>query len=343
MKRHLLATGLAVALIATPVALAGSPAKKPVKKAETIAVIGDIPYGDPLIAEFPADIQEINADPGVSRVLHLGDIKNGSSRCDTSYFNARLADFQRFADPLVYTPGDNEWTDCHRANNGGYVPTERLATIRDLFFPKPGKTLGQHKVKVDYQNRRFPENTMWEQSDVVLGMVHVVGSNDDQAPWFTDRKDAGGTPIPETPAEAALQAREFLPRESAAIRWIDKIFDEAQDQHAPGVLISMQADMWDPAAEQSAFAPIKAVLADRAARFGKPVLLLEGDSHLFEVDTPTGMPANLTRAVVEGSTNIPHEWLRLHIDPSSPKVFSCENIEFVTKVVRDCPPGPLAP
>ncbi|MDX6689664.1 MAG: hypothetical protein QOG15_1121 [Solirubrobacteraceae bacterium] len=342
MKRNLLATALAVALIATPVALAGSPSQRHGTKAETIAVIGDIPYGDPLIAEFPADIQEINADPDVSRVLHLGDIKNGSSRCDTSYFQARLADFQTFDGPLVYTPGDNEWTDCHRANNGGYLPTERLATIRDLFFPKHGKTLGQHKATVDYQSDRFPENTMWEQAGIVLGMVHVVGSNDDQAPWFTDRKDAGGTAVPETPAEAALQAREFLPREAAAIRWIDKVFDAAQDEHAPGLVVGMQADMWDPTAEQSAFAPIKAVLADRAARFGKPVLLFEGDSHVFKVDTPPGMPANLTRVVVEGSTTTPHEWLRLHVDPSSPRVFSCENVVFVTKTVTPCP-GTLAP
>jgi hypothetical protein len=71
-------------------------------------------------------------------------------------------------------------------------------------------------------------------------------------------------------------------------------------------------------------------------------LLLQGDSHLFKVDTPPRMPANLTRAVVEGSTNFPHEWLRLHIDPRNPKVFSCENVEFVTKGVTPCP-GTLAP
>jgi len=43
----------------------------PKPTATTIAVIGDIPYGDALIAEFPQDIKEINADPDVSRRLNV--------------------------------------------------------------------------------------------------------------------------------------------------------------------------------------------------------------------------------------------------------------------------------
>ena len=53
--------------------------------------------------------------------------------------------FDDFKDPLVYTPGDNEWTDCHRTNNGSYLPTERLAKLRELFYPAPGVTLGGRK------------------------------------------------------------------------------------------------------------------------------------------------------------------------------------------------------
>ena len=35
-----------------------------------------------------------------------------------------------------YTPGDNEWTDCHRPAAGGYVPTERLARLRAAVLPR---------------------------------------------------------------------------------------------------------------------------------------------------------------------------------------------------------------
>ena len=82
------------------------------------AVIGDVPYGADQVAAFPGWIQQINADPAVRSVVHVGDIKNGSSVCSDDYFHLIRSDFDTFEDPLVYTPGDNEWTDCHRANNG---------------------------------------------------------------------------------------------------------------------------------------------------------------------------------------------------------------------------------
>jgi len=344
MKRNVLAVCLATALLATPVVLAGASNDRSASAAQTLAVIGDIPYGPEQIVAFASEIKQINADPNVSGVLHLGDIKNGSSRCDTSYFEARLADFQTFADPLVYTPGDNEWTDCHRANNGGYEPTERLDTLRKVFFAKPGRTLGQSRARVEYQSRRYPENTTVQLGRVRYGIVHVVGSNDNQLPWFTDRKDpTTGAAKPETPAETALRARGYTLREAAALRWIDRVFDAAEQEGAPAVVLAMQADMWDgPATGQTAFIAIKAVIADRAARFGKPVLLLQGDSHEFKVDTPPGQPANLTRVVVQGSTELPHEWLRLRVDPAKPKVFSCENVVFGSGAVTPCP-APLAP
>jgi hypothetical protein len=102
----------------------------------------------------------------------------------------------------------------------------------------------------------------------------------------------------------------------------------------------MQADMWDSAAppsELSAFATFKAQIADWAARFGGPVWLLEGDSHILKVDRPAGMPPNLTRVVVQGSTNTPHEWLRLHVQPRSAGVFSCESVVFGSGATTPCP------
>jgi hypothetical protein len=338
------ALGLALTtlVLIAPAALAPvAHAAGPERGATTLAVIGDFPYGDPLIAEFPADIAEINADPDVRRVIHLGDIKNGSSRCDDSYFAARFADFQTFTDPLVYTPGDNEWTDCHRANNGGYQPTERLAAVRARFFPRHGRTLGRHERRVEFQSHAYPENVAWDESHVQFGTVQLVGSNDDQDPWFGDRTDpATGAPRPETATETQLRTAEYTGREAAARAWIDQIFNRAQRSHAAGVVLGMQADMWDSAAppsELTAFAPFKALIADRAARFGRPVWLLEGDSHILKVDRPEGMPANLTRVVVQGSTSTPHEWLRLRVQPRSRGVLSCESVVFGSGTTTPCP------
>jgi hypothetical protein len=314
----------------------------------TLAIIGDIPYGAPLIAEFPSDIAEINADPTVTRTVHLGDIKNGSSRCDTSYFQQIRSDFDGFVKPFVYTPGDNEWTDCHRANNGGYTPAgpvpagqepSRLDTVRQVFFDKPGRTLGKHWAPIDFQSRAFPENTMWQQAGTTFSVLNIPGSNNDFLPWF----DAA-----ETDAQKAAQADEVATRTDADLDWLDRTFRTARHEHAAAVAIGIQADMWDPAiiaagpGQYSAFTPIVQELARQAHKFGKPVLLLNGDSHLYESDHPLADPhattslmygvvvpvPNLVRVTVQGSTNVPHEWLKLHVDPHTPGVFSWENVVF---------------
>lgn len=64
--------------------------------------------------------------------------------CSDEYFQKIKGYFDKFADPLVRTVGDDEWTGCHRANDGGYNPFERLAKIRQVFFPSPGRSPGQH-------------------------------------------------------------------------------------------------------------------------------------------------------------------------------------------------------
>jgi len=88
---------------------------------------------------MPQLIALINSDPAVHFVIHLGDIKAGSnSQCTDAYNLTIKALFDTFEDPLVYTIGDNEWTDCHKfsKNNGLYTPTrQRLQAVRTLFFP----------------------------------------------------------------------------------------------------------------------------------------------------------------------------------------------------------------
>ena len=155
----------------------------------SFAVVGDVPYGDAQIAAFPAWIDQINA-AAPALTFHVGDIKNGSSRCDDAYYSLIRSDFDRFVNPLVYTPGDNEWTDCHRANNGGYNPLERLAHDRSVFFDTPGTSLGQNPTRVDSQAAAgFPENVQLRRDGVDFAVLHVVGSNDGRAAVDRHRQD----------------------------------------------------------------------------------------------------------------------------------------------------------
>ena len=74
-----LALTVAAPVAASAPALAAGPADRP--GGYTFAVIGDVPYGADQVARFPGWIRQINADPKVSSVVHVGDIKNGSSVC----------------------------------------------------------------------------------------------------------------------------------------------------------------------------------------------------------------------------------------------------------------------
>jgi hypothetical protein len=119
------------------------------------------------------------------------------------------------------------------------------------------------------------------------------------------------------------------------------------------VVIALQADMWDPAAIApggnglSTYTSFVQQLANLSIQFGQPVLLLNGDSHVFEVDHPLAVPTtatglihktrpvpNLTRITVQGSTNKPGEWLRLTIDTRIPGVFSWKNVPYCNGQIR---------
>jgi hypothetical protein len=302
----------------------------------TFAVIGDMPYGDAEITDFPRVISQINADPDVTFVSHLGDIKNGSTVCSDAYFQMIKSHFDQFKDPLVYTMGDNEWTDCHRPNNGSYNPLERLAKVRQIFLARPGWTLGQNRVRVTSQaDEDIPENVRYTRAGVAFAAVHVVGSNNSMEPWTGNNQ-----PIPE-------QAAEVLARTASVIASIRDTFASARLHHDRAVTLMMQADMFDPTvsdpsyADYYAFQPIVAAIAREAAAFDGPVYLFNGDSHLYESDQPlaagsswlsfyhlaTAVP-NLHRITVDGSDNA-KDYLRVTVQPHSPQVLSWTRVPLV--------------
>ena len=280
----------------------------------TLAVIGDVPYGAEQEAAFGSLITAINDDPKVRDVVHVGDIKSGSTHCTDTRFAAVAAAFATLNDPLIYTPGDNEWTDCHRANNGAFNPLERLAAIRSLFFAEPSDTLGRHPKHVDAQPG-YPENVRWIESRVAFATLHVIGSNNGLSVWT-------GLGLS---APTAEQAAEVGNRIDATLEWIDAAFAAAADRGLQGVVLAMQADTWSPT-PSSAQQAIVDRIAERTAAFDGPVLLIQGDTHTYKVDDPLGLP-NFTRIVVHGET-LPFEYLRLTIDPRAAELFSWERVQI---------------
>ena len=301
----------------------------------TFAVIGDVPYGEAAQAHFPTFIAGINADPDVRQVTHLGDIKSGSTTCDDARFATIRRDFDLFADPLHYTPGDNEWTDCHRANNGAYQSLERLATIRSLFFSPADRTQGHPEPVRTQADRGVPENQRWTAGGLSFATLHVVGSNDDLAPW---------TGVGQTSPTAAQVADERQ-RMSAAIANVKAAFADARTHQRRAVVLQQQTDMFDPTvtdpqlSDYSAFKPLVQTLIEESRRFRGQVYLFNGDSHRFNQDRPLaagspwlsfygvkGHADGLRRVTVDGSDLGEADWLKVTTHPRGREVLGFEQV-----------------
>jgi hypothetical protein len=344
-----------------------------------LAVIGDAPYGTTAAdtSQFqanPAFINAINSDPDVSLVMHAGDIHSGKQYCTQAYDAAIFSQWQAFKRPLVYTPGDNEWTDCHKAGEGGGTynvtsgtvdfvkdgagnpvdykggdPVENLKLVRQIFFATPGQTLGAGGMGVVSQatafDARFPadkeyvENVQFEKSGVMFVTMNVPGgSNNDTDPWYG------------SPAMGASQQQEVANRSAADLRWLASAFMAAAANGDTAIVIMLQADMWDldgkAASHIAQYKQFVDAIASNTKTFGKPVLLINGDSHVYRSDNPlkagqscvtesgAGVQTaackddayanqpngydvpNFHRIVVHGST-APLEWLKLTVDPGT--------------------------
>lgn len=286
----------------------------------TIVALGDAPYGDPgvVYAPFETLIGEINAhEPEL--VIHVGDTKSGSTPCSDEMLNDQKHFLNSFAAPLLYAIGDNEWTDCYRSKAGGYEPQERLAYIRDTYFTEAGMSLGGEPVAVESQAEQgFPENMRLMHKDVMIMVAHVVGSNNNFEPRSMEN------------------IQEYMERDAANIAWLRETFAKATDEGAKALVLGIQADMFEftfgPSwnregfIRHSGFANFGERLKAEAAAFGKPVLLVYGDSHVFRQSRPFPDSApNIMGLEVPGSKNM--DAVEITIDPETSGVFSVALIQ----------------
>ncbi|MDP1807629.1 MAG: hypothetical protein Q8K72_20795 [Acidimicrobiales bacterium] len=264
------------------------------------AVIGDYPYTPEDVGKFDRLIDAINAE-APALVLHVGDISNVA--CTDAALNTSLAALGRFAMPVVYTPGDNEWTDCEGA---GADPLERLGRVRQLFFPTD-QSLGRRTLTVTRQSAEYPENSRVTVGDVTFVAVHQVGSSN------------GTGRSPEGDAEAAA-------RSDAGAAWIRAGFEAAAA--SKGIVVFFQADPnFDlyRVGVRNVHTPFLRNIEREAILYGKPVLLVHGDTHLFRVDkalvsSGSGRPIeNVTRLENFGEREV--HWSRVTVDPAGPELF----------------------
>lgn len=281
----------------------------------TFAAFGDTPYSDAERRALPAMLAQMDAQ-SLAFVLHVGDIKSGDTPCDDAVYADRLALFETSRHPLLYTPGDNEWADCHRRAAGGFDPLERLRRLRAVFFARA--PLGRTTLAVERQGG-LPENLRWRHGQVLFLTLHAVGSDN-------HRGKAG------TPARA-----EFLARQRANLAWLAQGFAQAKRERLAGVVVAMQAD---PGFERLAvghprppYRKLLEALRRETERFPGQVLLIHGDTHWQRVDQPlrdagTRRPlANFTRLEVYGSPFM--GWVKVTVDADAPALFRFEPQPYV--------------
>jgi len=282
----------------------------------TFATLGDMPYFLPEdFARFENVIKGINKAPVVFSV-HVGDFKSSSTPCSDEAFNKILGYFATFKKPLIYTPGDNEWTDCHKKEAGAFSPEERLEALRKLYFKSP-TSFGQEKMALIPESslpafKKYVENTRWDYGNIAFATFHAVGSNNNFLPTNT-----------------VTFNQEFYERDAANVAWIKETFKHAKGLQLSGIVLFTQADMFGEKKdlkEASGFINILKTLQEESIAFGKPVLLVNGDSHEYIVDKPILADKktkktllNFTRLQVFGEIDM--HTVMVTVNPENPNLF----------------------
>ena len=305
-------------------------------------LIGDMPYTHRAMAEYRRVLAELNA-ADLAFVIHVGDIQNdprghypnpanSALPCTDENYQAIYNSFQSLRHPVILTPGDNDWADCHLVRDKKVDPLERLAKLRAIFYPE-GKSLGQRSMAVQSQKSdpahgKFAENLRWSIGSVTFVTLHIVGSNDNLG----------------RSSEMDAEHRE---RKAANLVWLRAAFAAAKADNSRGLVLMVQANpgfenYWPADAKGRYFSPFVArgqpvpsypaafddyvaALSEELEGYDKPVLFLHGDTHLFRMDKPLYSRKsnrafeNFTR--VETFGNPDTHWVRITVDPSTPQLF----------------------
>ncbi|MCB1824111.1 MAG: hypothetical protein KDJ54_05805 [Candidatus Competibacteraceae bacterium] len=306
-----------------------------------VALWGDEFYNDdPAIKARMIDqtIKSMN-DHELDFTIFVGDTKNGSSLCtDEAIGQDPMNIFNRLNAPTLYSLGDNEWTDCHRTNNGSYDPLERLAYLRSVFF-STNKTQGQHPITVKRQGQlgqEYSENSRFVKKNVEFVALHIPGSNNNLV--ATEKQCTNKSNRTQADCDAATA--EYKARNEQNIAWLKEAFAEARIHKYAGILIAIQADVYFPFElsdggyqddflpqldENNGYADFFHTLVEETQSYNGQVLLVHGDSHYFKIDKAMfnadgTLTANFTRVEVFGSED--NSWIEMTIDPKSENVFS---------------------
>ena len=307
----------------------------------TIGLFGDMPYGALGRQQYPNLLADINQSHVAFSVFD-GDLQaGGDGPCNDSLYTTAKANFNTLHSPLVWVPGDNDWTDCWGrygpAQAPYHDPIERLNFERQL-FASTSQSLGQRTLTLARESSEggqyamYPENVRWTYGPVVYIGLNVQGSNDNYPYPETDKEN--GAVVTRSDAEIQRQRNEEIARKAADLHWLDEGYAYAKRIHAKGILIDWQADpnfnneqhLTNPH-DYDAYSDYVNALRTETMNYSGQVVLVHGDSHYFKMDKPINLPsggvlANFTRVETFGARQT--HWVQATIDPRDPNLFQFE-------------------
>jgi len=325
-------------------------------KSFTFIAMGDTNYSGLTFTNYKRMIEGINKSD--SRfVVHVGDIKGAGIDCSDKHDKIAVKLFTDIHKPIVYTPGDHDWTDCENS-------LRRLATVRKRFFLEPSFSSLKSVEKQSEKSKQFSkyvENLTWSLNGIRFVTLHIVGFNnncilpgyrwdfknsvyDKFLKYFVYRFLRNF--VSESFFERYFSASnlpygneaECREREKANLEWLDYSFGEAVKNRDKGMVIFNHADPFlnrnnpfagRPIRLRTGYNRIIEKIRYYARVFGKEILWVQGDSHFFKIDKPFFSPpnirfplnqeVNLTRVIVPGS---PYEYfITIRVSPNSKPVF----------------------
>lgn len=252
--------------------------------------------------------------------IHLGDTK-GFGVCDEAFHLRQRDFFNTLEAPLVYTPGNNEWADCWRAEHGAADPVEALSVLRKVFYPDEF-SLGRTRMALERQAAgdgfgATPENVMWEENGILFATLNLAGTGNNLVN-INEKMFA-----------------EFLARDKANEAWVRAAFARLKEKGLKGVVFAFHSVLWPPTAEYRAgpFERVVNAIKESAAATNVQVLVINAHAHAFLIDKPlqtfdiqsrSFAFGNVTRLQVPGWPE--HKAVEVTVDPGSPGLWSFREI-----------------
>ena len=218
-------------------------------------------------------------------LMHLGDMKAGREACTDERLMQNKALLHSITKkPFIYTPGDNDWTDCDRKNlTPNFDELARLdylkALMYDMAYFQQAAKLNSFKAQQSMQ-----ENARWQHAGIQFMTLHIAGTHNGRR--FILKSDK---------TEAYRRATQ---RDKLNLQWLGQA-----NPNAKAYVIGFQADIYsnntsEPACSETrttqcdGFKVYREALASFADKVSKPVLVMHGDTGAYCIEKLTD---NLTR------------------------------------------------